>query len=166
MIQVYTGEGKGKTTAALGLALRASGAGLRVHIIQFIKGMPYSELKAIKQLKGVRLDQCGRGCFIKTPSREDMLCAQRGLCTAKASILGKEYDVVILDEVNVALSLGLLKTKEVLGILRRAPRHKEIILTGRLAPSAIIRKADLVSYIKEVKHYYRRGICARKGIEY
>ncbi|MFA5410604.1 MAG: cob(I)yrinic acid a,c-diamide adenosyltransferase [Candidatus Omnitrophota bacterium] len=167
MIQVYTGNGKGKTTAALGLALRAAGAGLKVYIAQFAKGRHYSELNSLKKLKNIKLEQFGRGCFIgKIPAKTDITLAGKGLKKIKKIISRKAYRVVILDEINIALKLKLVELEDVIGLLKRAPKKTEIILTGRYAPAAIIKIADLVSQIRQVKHYYKRGLPARKGIEH
>lgn len=167
MIHVYTGKGKGKTTAALGLALRAAGAGLKVYIGQFIKGKPYSEIKALKKVKNITVEQFGRGCFIKRgPSREDIASAQRGLRRAEKRMCQGCYDMVVLDEINIAVKLKLLDRDEVVSFLKRAPRHIELVLTGRNADKALIRLADLVSEVREVKHYYKKGVKARRGIEY
>lgn len=167
MIQVYTGNGKGKTTAALGLALRAAGAGFRIYIAQFIKGACYSELKALKKFKNIKIEQFGRGCFIKSkPVAEDIALAERGLEKIKQVISRRKYDLVILDEVNVALHLKLLKLSAVVGLLKRSPKGVELVLTGRYAHPEILKLADLVSEIKERKHYFKRGVKARKGIEF
>lgn len=167
MIQVYTGDGKGKTTAALGLALRAAGAGLKVYIGQFIKGKYYSELKTLKKIKNIKVEQFGRGCFIKkSPTQEDRELAQNGLEKVKKIIAKRIYDVVILDEINIALKLKLLELKEVVGLIKKAPKNIELILTGRNALAAILKLANLVTEMKEIKHYFRKGIAARKGIEY
>ena len=167
MIQVYTGNGKGKTTAALGLALRASGAGLKVYIGQFIKGRRYSELAALKSLKNIKIEQFGRGCFIKhKPNPKDREMAQRGLEKIKKIIAEKGYDMVILDEINVALELKLLKLKEVIHLLNSVSQRPELILTGRQAHPKLIGLADLVSEIREKKHYFKKGLRARRGIEF
>jgi cob(I)alamin adenosyltransferase len=167
MIQVYTGNGKGKTTAALGLALRASGAGLNVYIAQFAKGRLYSELKILRKIKNIKIEQFGRRCFIKSkPQKIDIELASKGLERAKKAILSKKYRLVILDEINIALNLKLVPLKEVLEILKSAPKEKEIVLTGRYAPLQIIKIADLVSLIDELKHYYNKGVKARRGIEF
>lgn len=166
MIQVYTGNGKGKTTAALGLALRASGAGLKVYIHQFIKGKPCSETKVIKNIKNIKLEYCGRGCFVKgNPEAKDIKCAERGLEMVRRAVRSGEYDVVILDEANVALKVGLLKAKEVIDLIKNKPISVELVLTGRGCPPAIIKEADLVTEMREVKHPFSRGIVARCGIE-
>ena len=167
MIQVYTGNGKGKTTAALGLAIRAAGAGKRVFIGQFIKGRQYSELKSLKQFKNIPIKQFGRGCFIKRkPEAKDIEMACAGLKSIPEIIKLKKYDLIVLDEINVALELKLLRCADVLRILKMFPKRAEIVLTGRNAPREIIKIADLVSEIKEIKHYFRKGLKARRGIEY
>ena len=167
MIQIYTGNGKGKTTAALGLALRAAGAGLKVYIGQFVKRGNYSELKALKKLKNVRIEQFGRSCLVKKrPGKKDLEAACRGLKKIKAAISKQGCDVVILDEINVALKLKLIRIEDVVELIKEAPEDIELILTGRGAPREILQSADLVSEIKEIKHYFRKGIKARKGIEY
>ena len=166
MIQVYTGNGKGKTTAAMGLALRAAGAGLNVYIAQFAKCRWCSEHKALKKIKNIKLEQFGRGCFIKDkPQQIDMVLAGNGLKKVEGIISCKKYQVIILDEINVALKLKLVCLKNVLGLIKHTPKDVELILTGRCAPRQIIKSADLVSQINEVKHYYKRGFKARKGIE-
>ncbi len=166
MIQVYTGNGKGKTTAAMGLALRAAGAGFNVYIAQFAKGHLCSEHKALKKLKNIKVEQFGRDCFIgHKPVQADIVLAHQGLERAKKIIAGKKYRLIILDEINIALKLRLVPLKEVLDLIKHTPDGIELVLTGRYAPSQLIRSADLVSRIEEVKHYYKRGFRARKGIE-
>jgi len=167
MIQVYTGEGKGKTTASLGLAIRAVGAGLKVYIAQFCKKRQYSELKVLRKIKGIKVEQFGRRYFIKgRPSEEDKRLAKKGLEKVKKIIQEKKYDVVIMDEINICFYFKLLKVKELIEIIKSLPKNIEIILTGRYAPKEIIKIADLVSEIKEIKHYFKKGIIARKGIEF
>jgi cob(I)alamin adenosyltransferase len=167
-IHVYTGNGKGKTTAAFGLALRACGAGLSVFIGQFIKGQTYHEnVAAQKYLKNIEVKQYGLGCFIiKTPTIEDIKAARKGLEEMKKIILGRKYDVVVMDEVTIALHYKLFAVEELLEVIEKKPRHVELVLTGRYAPPEIIEVADLVTEMKEVKHYYRKGIETRKGIEF
>jgi cob(I)alamin adenosyltransferase len=151
----------------LGLALRAAGAGLKVYIAQFLKGKYYCELAALQKLKNIKVEQFGTTCFIrKSPAKKDLQLARSGLKAARKAILREDYDVVILDEINVALKLGLLKLEEVISLIKNTPKEIELILTGRWAPAAIIKAADLVSEIKEVKHYFRKGTKGRKGIEY
>jgi len=166
-VQVYTGNGKGKTTAAFGLALRAAGVGMKVFIAQFIKGMHYSELDAFSRFEDiVTIRQYGRGCFIRNePEREDFDCAGKGFEEVVAVIRAGEHQVVILDEVNIAIHLGLLSLNDVISLLETKPSHVELVLTGRYAHPAIIEHADLVTEMKEIKHYYSRGIMAREGIE-
>ena len=171
-VHVYTGEGKGKTTASLGLALRALGAGLDVYIGQFIKGMRYSEIATLADLDRAlgpgRLEvrQFGRGCFIgREPETADCESAQAGLAAARDAVMSEDWDLVILDEVNVALAKGLLAEGEVLDLLERRPASVELVLTGRGAPGSILARADLVTEMRCVRHYYEAGVQARDGIE-
>jgi len=167
LIQVYTGRGKGKTTASLGLALRASGAGLRIYICQFLKGKYYCEIAALKKLKNIKVEQFGAKCFIcKVPTKKDIELAKHGLRAAGKAIRSKCYDMVILDEINVALKLGLLKLEDVISLIKSASQKTELILTGRNAHPKILKIADLVSEIKDKKHYYKKGVKARRGIEF
>lgn len=166
MIQVYTGKGKGKTTAALGLALRAAGAGLRVFIGQFLKKGSFSEIKALERLEGVEVEQFGSGRFIgSTIRRKDKQCAACGLSRIREVINSGEYDLVVLDEINVALSFNLIEEVELLEIITQRPIHVEIVLTGRNAPQEILKQADLVTEMREIRHYYENGFAARVGIE-
>ncbi|MCQ1528366.1 cob(I)yrinic acid a,c-diamide adenosyltransferase [Lutispora saccharofermentans] len=165
-IQIYTGNGKGKTTAALGLSLRAVCAGKKVYFGQFIKGMEYSELKAANYLPNFEIHQFGRNCFIfNDPAKEDILAAGKGLKTVGDVLKNKSYDIVVLDELNVAIYYKLFSTEEVIRILEERAENIEVIITGRYAPQELIDMADLVTEMKEIKHYYRKGIQARKGIE-
>lgn len=167
MIQVYTGNGKGKTSAALGLAIRAAGAGLKIYIGQFLKGKKSSELKSLKKISNIKVEQFGSKCFIKRgPTKKDRELAKKGLIKVKEILTRKLFDVVILDEINVALNLRLISQKEVIELINNMPKKIELILTGCNAPKKIIRIADLVSEIKELKHYFKKGIKARRGIEY
>ena len=166
-IHVYTGEGKGKTTASFGLALRASGAGLDVYVMQFIKGRVYNELKAIKKIKNITFEQCGRGCFVrKRPTRIDEKCAKDGLEKVKQIIKDGKYGLIILDEINYALNLGLLNEEEVVSLLKNRPGHIEVVLTGRNCPKSILKIADYVTNMEVIKHPYEDGISARAGIEF
>ncbi len=166
MIQVYTGNGKGKTTAAIGLAARAAGAGLKVYMAQFVKGRLYSEHNTLSRIKNIKVEQFGRSCFIKKkPCRQDKDLAARGLRKVREAASGGKYRLIILDEINIALSLQLVRLDDLLGIISQASPNTEFILTGRYAPKELIRCADLVSEIKEIKHYYQKGVKARKGIE-
>ncbi len=169
LVQVYTGNGKGKTSAAFGLALRAIGRGLRVYVIQFIKGgFDYGELYIVDKLPNITLKAFGRGKFVteKPPKKEDIELAQKALALAEEVVKGGEYDIVILDEVNVALNLKLIRIEKVLELIRNKPEHVELVLTGRYASHEIIKAADLVTEMKEVKHPYNNVYQARKGIEY
>ncbi|RKY80561.1 cob(I)yrinic acid a,c-diamide adenosyltransferase [candidate division KSB1 bacterium] len=166
--QVYTGEGKGKTTAALGLAFRAAGSGLRTYIGQFMKGVHYGELTAAKQLApAIVIEQYGRPAFVhpQQATEEDINLAKTGLAKLKKAVLNGEYDIVIMDEVNVALYFKLISVDEVLEIIDQKPEQVEIIATGRYAPQALIDRADLVTEMRQIKHYYTQGVKARKGIE-
>ena len=169
LVQVYTGNGKGKTSAAFGLALRAVGRGLKVFIIQFIKGgFDYGELYVISKLPNLTLKAFGRGKFVteKPAGKEDVALASEALALAEEAVRSGTYDVVILDELSVALSLDLISLEEVLKLIREKPKNVELILTGRDAPEEIVKVADLVTEMKEVKHPYKKGFPARKGIEY
>ena len=168
-IQVYTGNGKGKTTAALGLALRAAGHGLRTYIGQFLKGQAYGELAAVRKLKPlIIIGQFGRKGFVhvtENPDEEDIRRARAGLEKCRRAMLSGLYSIVVLDEINVALHFRLLEEKDVLGLLDQKPAEVELVLTGRYAPPSIVRRADLVTEMKDRKHYYARGVRARMGIE-
>ncbi len=169
LVQVYTGGGKGKTSAAFGLALRAIGRGMKVYVIQFIKGgFDYGELYSIKQLANLELKAFGRGKFIteKPPREDDIGFAREALKFAENIVASGEYDVVILDEINVALNLGLVNVNDVVELVKNKPKHVELVLTGRYAPSEIIEVADLVTEMKDIKHPFRKGIHPRRGIEY
>jgi len=169
LVQVYTGDGKGKTTAAFGSALRAVGRGLKVYVIQFIKGgFDYGELHSTKQLPNLKLTAFGRGKFITEtpPSQEDVQLAREAFELAKKVVDSGEYDIVILDEINVVLHLKMISTDEVVNLIKNKPKHVELILTGRYTPAQIIKAADLVTEMKEIKHPYAQGVPPRKGIEY
>jgi cob(I)alamin adenosyltransferase len=167
LIQVYTGNGKGKTTAALGLALRAAGAGLKVYIAQFVKGGYSSELEALKKIKNIKVETFGRAGFIRNVGQgKDVQLAHRGLKKIKRVLSKKLYDLIILDEVNVAIQLKLLALGDILSLIRNAPRKVELILTGRDAHPKILKEADLISQIKQLRHYFKKGMKARKGIEF
>jgi len=168
LIQVYTGNGKGKTAAAFGLALRAIGRGLRVCIVQFIKGgFDYGELYMARKLPLLQIAAYGRGQFITgRPTAEDFAEAKKAFDHAKSAICNRDFDIVILDEVNIAMHLGLLSVKDLIEALRKKPSQVEVVLTGRYAPKRLTDMADLVTEMREVKHPYARGITARRGIEY
>lgn len=166
-IQVYTGDGKGKTTAAIGLAVRALGAGKSVFIGQFLKGQAYSEIKALQQfMPGIIIEQYGLRCFVNhNPKPEDIQKAQLGLQRVKTVLQSRTYDLVILDEINVALFYELFLLEEFIEILKGKNCSTEVILTGRYAHPQVLELADLVTDMTEVKHYYKNGIYARDGIE-
>lgn len=165
--QVYTGNGKGKTTAALGLSLRAAGAGLRVYIIQFLKKGDYSEIKALERFSGqIQVEQYGQGRFVRgRPAPEDVESARNGLNKAREVIQSGNHQLVVLEEANVAMSLGLIDSGELIELIDQKPDHVELVITGRDAPPELVDRADLVTEMKEVKHYYQKGVQARIGIE-
>ena len=188
-VQVYTGNGKGKTTAAIGLAIRALGAGKRVLFLQFMKDKVYSEHNLLPQVSpAITLETLGKPFFMARegdidkeslekwkdrivvfppgqPPREYVALLQKGFETARKALTGGDYDLVILDEINVALHYELIATSDVLAALKKKRKGVEVVLTGRNAPAEIIEYADLVTEMREVKHYYKQGIEARKGIE-
>ena len=168
-MQVYTGDGKGKTTAAFGLALRAVGRGFKVYIIQFIKGgFDYGELYVVDRLPNLTLRALGRGKFVteKPAGKEDVRLAEEALALAENVVKGGEYDIVVLDEINVTLNLKLVSLEKVLKLIKNKPAHVELVLTGRNAPKEIVEIADLVTEMREVKHPFNKGFPARKGIEF
>jgi len=169
LIQVYTGSGKGKTTAALGLALRAVGHGFKVLVIQFLKGgIAYGELRSARKLApDLTLVPMGREHFVnkKDPHPIDLRWAKKGWALAKRSVHSQQYQVVILDEINVAVEYGLIPLPELLALMKSKPENVELVLTGRWARPEVLRLADLVTEMKEKKHYYRKGIDSRIGIE-
>ena len=187
-VQVYTGNGKGKTTAALGITMRASGAGKKIAFIQFMKALGYSEQKVLPTLDGVTwktlgkpffiakagsiseedLAKYGGGCVVfeeGNPPAEYVKMISEGFAEAREMVLSGDYDMVVLDEINCAMYFGLIGVDEVLELIRNKPEHTELILTGRCAPEEIIEAADLVTEMREIKHYYNEGVEARKGIE-
>jgi len=166
-VQVYTGNGKGKTTAALGLSIRAAGAGLKVFIVQFLKMGDYSEIKALERFSDlITIEQYGLGRFVKgKPSPEDIEAGMKGLEKLKSIIAAGEHDVVVVEEGNVAVMCGLFTVHDLLDVISKKPENMEIVITGRGAAPEIIEKADLVTEMKEIKHYYQKGVKARVGIE-
>lgn len=168
-IQIYTGNGKGKSTAAIGQAVRAAGYGLKTYIIQFMKEYPYNELNSLKKLfEWITIEQVCNDDFVfkkVSPPKEEIDKANSALEKAKEKMYSSEYDLIILDEVCVSIYFGLLKVEDVLNFMEYKPENVELILTGRYAPQQLIDKADLVTEMKEIKHYYRDGILSRKGIE-
>ena len=169
LVQVYTGNGKGKTTAALGIALRAVGHRLKVLMIQFLKGgIAYGELEGAKKLAPyLKIVPMGRECFVdkRDPDPIDARCARKGWELAKRSVQSRKYPIVILDEINVAVAYGLVPLKDLTALMKSKPADVELILTGRYAHPEVVRRADLVTEMKEKKHYYRKGIESRVGIE-
>jgi cob(I)alamin adenosyltransferase len=172
LIVVYTGPGKGKTTAALGTAFRALGQGLKVLMVQFIKGSwHYGELDTAAMLgeDRIKILPMGRG-FVKVgaekPDSEDVRMVREAWQFASAQIAGREYDLVILDEINYAVSYKMLDAEEVAGELKRKPEDVHVILTGRNAHPSILEIADLVTEMREVKHPYQKGVLAQRGIDY
>ena len=168
-IQVYTGNGKGKTTAALGLALRAAGHGLKTYMGQFLKGQEYGELHSVEKLSPlITIEQFGRKGFIhvtRDPDQEDIEMAREGLEKCLEAMLSGEYTLIILDEVNVAIDFNLIEEQRVHDFLDKKPAHIEVILTGRYAPESLIERADLVTEMTQIKHYYEKDVPARVGIE-
>ena len=167
-IQLYTGNGKGKTTAAFGLAMRAAGNGMKTFFAQFVKGMPYSELDIVKSnLPQITIKQYGLDCFIvNEPTQKDIDAARAGLAEVNEIILSGNYDIIVLDEACIALYYKLFKVEELIEIIKLKKESTEIVITGRYAPKELIDIADLVTEMKEIKHYYANGVEARKGIEF
>jgi cob(I)alamin adenosyltransferase len=169
LIHVYTGDGKGKTTAALGLGLRAAGHGYRVFLLQLMKGDPeYGELLSLPHVPNFDFEQSGLPTFVTMgdPSDEDIAIAKAGLERARELLEAGEHDVVILDEIICTVDYGVIPLPDVLSLLDLKPPHVELVLTGRRAPQEIIDRADLVTEMKEIKHPFREGLLARKGIDH
>ena len=167
-IHVYTGSGKGKTTAALGLGLRAAGAGFKVHIIQFMKGRRYSELNSVEKLSNFTISQHGRDEFVNKdkPEQIDIDLAQQGFTYAKKLIKSGKYDMIILDEINVAVDFNLIDLHELMKVIESKPENLELVLTGRYAHPEIQRIANYVTEMLEIKHPYQHGVEARKGVDF
>jgi cob(I)alamin adenosyltransferase len=166
-VQVYTGNGKGKTTAALGQALRAAGAGLKVYIGQFLKKGGYSELAALERFSDlIVIEQFGTGEYIiGKPKPEDIEAGRNCLKAIKEALLSNKYDVIVMEEAGVAEKFGIIGADDILDMIRKKPDSVELIITGRGVSQAVMDAADLVTEMKEVKHYYQKGVVARKGIE-
>ena len=165
-IHLYTGDGKGKTSAAFGMAVRAAMAGKRVYIAQFVKSMKYSETKIEELVENITIRQFGRGCFLHENVEEaDIIAAREGLEESRLALSCGAWDLVILDEVTIALHFKLFSTDELLGVLAKKAEHTELILTGRAAPQELIDIADLVTDMKEIKHYYTQGVLSRPGFD-
>jgi len=168
LVQVYTGNGKGKTTASLGLAFRAAGHDFRVYVMQFMKGQTvYGELEAARRLgSNITIEQVGRRAFVsREPDPQDLQLAREAFARAKTLVCSGDYDLVVLDEINCAVDYGLIPLDEVKALIRDKAPHTELVLTGRGAHPDIIEMADLVTEMREIKHYYHAGQGARKGIE-
>ena len=168
-IHVYTGNGKGKTTAAIGLAVRGAGAGLKIYFLQFMKEFPYSEIESLKSFpKHILLEQSGGDDFVlrkENPPQEEIFKAKNALKKAESLMASEKYDIIILDEICVSIYFKLLTVHEVLEVIKKKPFDVELVLTGRYCPQELIDAADLVTEMKEIKHYYAQGISSRKGIE-
>jgi cob(I)alamin adenosyltransferase len=168
-IQVYTGNGKGKTTAAMGLAFRAAGYGFKTYVAQFLKGQPTGELEAAKRLAPlIRIEQFGREGFLTVkdgPGDEDLALARKGLESARVAMLSGAYRIVVLDEINTAVHFKIVPEADVLDFLDKRPEAVEVVLTGRYAPASFIDRASLVTEMKDIKHYFDQGLQAREGIE-
>jgi len=168
-IQVYTGNGKGKTTASLGLAFRAAGHGLKTYIGQFMKGQRYGELEAVKLTKPyITIEQYGQPGWVhahRPPKEDDIQLAREGLRKAREAMQSGEYDIIVLDEITTAYYFKLISLEDMLELVRSKPEDVELIFTGRYAPQELIEAADLVTEMREVKHYYQKGVRARDGIE-
>ncbi|MFZ5831121.1 MAG: cob(I)yrinic acid a,c-diamide adenosyltransferase [Planctomycetota bacterium] len=166
-VHVYTGDGKGKTTAALGLAIRAAGAGWNVFFAQFAKGMSTSELSALARFDDrIAVRRFGCEGFIRgRPSADDLAAARQGIEECHAALVSSRYELVILDEANLGPALDLFPAERLVELIDARPEHVELVITGRQAAAQVLARADLVTEMREVKHYYRRGVLARTGIE-
>ncbi len=170
LVQIYTGTGKGKTTAALGLAFRAAGHGYKTKIIQFMKGrINYGELRAAGKFPSlIRIVQSGRPDFVdrRNPAEIDIALAQKAIGLAEKELEKNRVDILVLDEIICALDFKLVSLKQVKGLIRQKPASMELVLTGRSAPKSLYPLADLVTEMKEVKHYWKKKVMGRKGIEF
>lgn len=166
-VHIYTGDGKGKTTAALGLTLRAVGAGWRVFWGQFLKEGEFSEIKALKAFNDqVTVRQFGAGRFIRgRPCEEDIRLARQGFSEIKDVLKGGRYDMVVMDEINVAIRYGLIDLDEMVRLLKTRPKNIELVLTGRWADEGLFKEADVITDMRCIKHYYENGVAARSGVE-
>ena len=168
-VQIYTGNGKGKSTAAIGQAVRAAGFGLKTYIAQFMKEYPYNELMSLKYLsQWITIEQFGGDAFVykkELPGKDELDKAKQGLQKAREKMLNGEYNLIILDEAIVAIYFKLIETNKLVEFIKQKPKNVEIILTGRYCPQVLIDLADLVTEMKEVKHYYQKEVTSRQGIE-
>ncbi len=168
LVQIYTGNGKGKTTASLGLAFRAAGHDFRVYVMQFMKGQTvYGELEAARRLgSNITIEQVGRKAFVaREPDPQDLEMARQAFARARALVTSGDYDLVVLDEMNCVVDYGLIPLEEVKMLIRDKALHTELVMTGRNVHPDIIEMADLVTEMREIKHYYNAGQAARRGIE-
>jgi len=169
-IQIYTGNGKGKTTAALGLIMRALGSGMKIFLCQFMKNNDTGELNILRQFSDrIKVIQCGLGKFCtsrENPGQDHIDAAKEGFKEAAEAVSSGEYDLIVLDEINVAIYYNLIPVEDLISLLKNKPDKTEIILTGRYADKKLYEYADLITEMKEVKHYYKIGVQQRKGIEY
>jgi len=168
LIMVFTGDGKGKTTAAVGQAVRALGHGYRVFMIHFMKGRDYGEFLATEHMPNLTVVRAGRDCFVcrDNPDPIDTELAKEGFARAEKAILSGDYDMVVLDEINVAVDYGLIAEEELLNLLKKKPDRVSVILTGRGASAELVKIADMVSEVLAIKHHYDKGAECCKGIEY
>jgi cob(I)alamin adenosyltransferase len=168
IVHVYTGPGKGKTTVALGLGLRAAGAGFKVHMLQFMKGRRYSEIGSIEKIPNFTISQHGRDDFVskEKPEQIDIDMAKEGFEKAKKIVKNNNHDMVILDEINVAVDYSLISVNDVLKLIDEKPEKLELVLTGRGAHPEIVKVADLVTEMLEIKHPYQQGVIGRKGVDF
>ncbi|BCD59852.1 MULTISPECIES: cob(I)yrinic acid a,c-diamide adenosyltransferase [unclassified Nitratiruptor] len=166
MIHIYTGDGKGKTTAAIGLAVRALGAGMRVAFFQFMKAWEESELIVLQNFDNIIIDRSWDGRFIKEKASDHQKKMVFHQFHRAKKTLQMPFDLIILDEIIVAMHFGLLREEDILALMQSCPKNKELVLTGQKATQKLIDKADLVTEMKKIKHYFDRGLMARKGIEF
>jgi cob(I)alamin adenosyltransferase len=168
-VHVYTGNGKGKTTAALGLAFRAMGSGLKTYIGQFMKGQHYGELDAARMVpEYITIEQYGKDTLIHVknpPDPTDIRMAQEGLAKVKTAMLSNKYNIIVLDEITTAHYFQIISLDDMLELIKLKPEGIELVFTGRYAPQALIDTADVVTEMTEVKHYYQKNVSARNGIE-
>jgi cob(I)alamin adenosyltransferase len=167
--QIYTGNGKGKTTAAIGLAVRAAGFGLKSYIACFMKEFPYSEFKALKRFEDlIKVEAFGKDEFVyrkEYPNADELNAIRIGLSTAKMNMLSGSYNIIILDEICVSHYFKIFSTDDIIEFIKSKPNDVELILTGRYCPEEIYEHSDLITEMKEIKHYYTKGVNARRGIE-
>jgi len=168
LVMVFTGNGKGKTTAAVGQAVRALGHGYRVYMIHFMKGRDYGEFLALEKMPNLTLVRAGRDCFVsrEDPDPVDVDLARDGFARAGAAIRSREHDLVVLDEINVAVDFGLIEEDELFDLLRDKPDGVTVVLTGRGASQELVKRADMVSEVLAIKHHYEQGADCERGIEY